>query len=417
MNSTALASLAGVRPVAVLPARGIRAPGVRQDPPRRRDDLDAPNRGVRPLHAPEARRAVAPPRGVRRGQRRRGRRRRRARDQARPQANLGSMLEEASQLEAGIDASENDEVISESTRFKRAPQSSPAFHRQDGRLRGAGDGGESGGRNPPVAVAAAAAAHDQRAPRRRHRDRRSRRGGRRVRRGRRRGLRARPRRRGAAAGFALLKAGQFIGPLKEKAVPSLGQREGKAKAKEGREQGRRRPVRRPEAGGGGDEDRREEGAAKAAAAAGMPAILAASSFAGSSDLNKERLRRALGRSRPQKSGATAAIGRGTWDTRREREKRFARSSSARSRSAPERSRVDIPDEAYGKARKEAGAARRERAAMGPWLGVIVWDCIATRCRCRSSSCVVTGVLVGRKSAAAVRVTERTGSVGRASFIR
>ena len=151
-------------------------------------------------------------------------------------AKSRSMLEEASQLEAGIDASENDEVISESTRFKRAPQSSPGLPTgKMGVSGGDGDGEVWLVGIPPVAVAAAAAAHDQRAPRRRHRDRRTRRGGRRVRRGRRRGLRARPRRRRRRRRVrALLKAGQFIGSnLKEKAVPSLGQQEGKAKAKEG----------------------------------------------------------------------------------------------------------------------------------------------------------------------------------------
>ena len=402
MNSTALASLAGVRPVAVLPARGIRAP-------RASDARGGRTRLVVATISTRRTAACVPS----------TRRRRDA--PSRPLAASGadgadvdddvdalatrleslkaksrSMLEEASQLEAGIDASENDEVISESTRFKRAPQSSPGLPTGKmgvsaadavagsataksgwskspqsqsqppqppttnallagviaiGGLAAAGAASAAGvaaGSEPVLAVA------------------------------------------GAAAGFALLKAGQFIGSnLKEKAVPSLGQQEGKAKAKEGAAS---------KAGGGGyvapkqaaaatKIDEKKAAAKAAAAAKDADAILAASSFVSSSDLDKERLRRALRTiASTQKSTVTAAaIGAAKVPAgyvNNEQEKKIYEIKQRSKQLLPLNefmAKYGPSDEAYGKARKEA----KELLAPGnvtwkprdTWLKVILWDCI------------------------------------------
>ena len=399
MNSTALASLAGVRPVAVLPARGIRAPRASGNTrlvvatistrrtaacvPSTRRRRDAPSR---PLAASGADGAdvdddvdalVTRLESLK--------------------AKSRSMLEEASQLEAGIDASENDEVISESTRFKRAPQSSPGL--PTGKMgvsaadavadQATGSGwskspqsqSQSQPPQPPttnallagvIAIGGLAAAGAASAA----------------------GVAAGSEPvlafAGAAAGFALLKAGQFIGSnLKEKAVPSLGQQEGKAKAKEGAAS---------KAGGGGyvapkqaaaatKIDEKKAAARAAAASKDADAILAASSFVSSSDLDKERLRRALRTiASTQKSTVTAAaigaakVPAGYVNNEQERKIYEIKQRSKQLLPLNEfMAKYGPSDEAYGKARKEA----KELLAPGnvtwkprdTWLKVILWDCI------------------------------------------
>ena len=395
MNSTALASLAGVRPVAVLPARGIRAPRASGNTrlvvatistrrtaacvPSTRRRRDAPSR---PLAASGADGAdvdddvdalVTRLESLK--------------------AKSRSMLEEASQLEAGIDASENDEVISESTRFKRAPQSSPGLPTGKMGVSGATATAKSGWSKSPqsqsqsqppqppttnallagvitiggLAAAGAASAAGVAA-----------------------GSEPVLAVAGAAAGFALLKAGQFIGSnLKEKAVPSLGQQEGKAKAKEGAAS---------KAGGGGyvapkqaaaatKIDEKKAAAKAAAAVKDADAILAASSFVSSSDLDKERLRRALRTiASTQKSTVTAAaIGAAQVPAgyvNNEQEKKIYEIKQRSKQLLPLNefmAKYGPSDEAYGKARKEA----KELLAPGnvtwkprdTWLKVILWDCI------------------------------------------
>ena len=395
MNSTALASLAGVRPVAVLPARGIRAPRASGNTrlvvatistrrtaacvPSTRRRRDAPSR---PLAASGADGAdvdddvdalVTRLESLK--------------------AKSRSMLEEASQLEAGIDASENDEVISESTRFKRAPQSSPGLPTGKMGVSGATATAKSGWSKSPqsqsqsqppqppttnallagvIAIGGLAAAGAASAA----------------------GVAAGSEPvlavAGAAAGFALLKAGQFIGSnLKEKAVPSLGQQEGKAKAKEGAAS---------KAGGGGyvapkqaaaatKIDEKKAAAKAAAAVKDADAILAASSFVSSSDLDKERLRRALRTiASTQKSTVTAAaIGAAQVPAgyvNNEQEKKIYEIKQRSKQLLPLNefmAKYGPSDEAYGKARKEA----KELLAPGnvtwkprdTWLKVILWDCI------------------------------------------
>ena len=403
MHSTALASLAGVRPVAVLPARGIRAP-------RASDARGGRTRRVVAMISTR-RTAVCVPSA-----------RRRRDAPSRPLAASGadgadvdddvdalasrleslkaksrSMLEEASQLEAGIDASENDEVISESTRFKRAPKSSPGL--PTGKMgvsaadavadQAAGSGWSKSPQSqsqpqppqPPttnallagvIAIGGLAAAGAASAA----------------------GVAAGSEPvlavAGAAAGFALLKAGQFIGSnLKEKAVPSLGQQEGKAKAKEGAAS---------KAGGGGyvapkqaaaatKIDEKKAAARAAAASKDADAILAASSFVSSSDLDKERLRRALRTiASTQKSTVTAAaigaakVPAGYVNNEQERKIYEIKQRSKQLLPLNEfMARYGPSDEAYGKARKEAN----ELLAPGnvtwkprdTWLKVILWDCI------------------------------------------
>ena len=395
MNSTALASLAGVRPVAVLPARGIRAPRASGNTrlvvatistrrtaacvPSTRRRRDAPSR---PLAASGADGAdvdddvdalVTRLESLK--------------------AKSRSMLEEASQLEAGIDASENDEVISESTRFKRAPQSSPGLPTGKMGVSGATATAKSGWSKSPqsqsqsqppqppttnallagvIAIGGLAAAGAASAA----------------------GVAAGSEPvlafAGAAAGFALLKAGQFIGSnLKEKAVPSLGQQEGKAKAKEGAAS---------KAGGGGyvapkqaaaatKIDEKKAAARAAAASKDADAILAASSFVSSSDLDKERLRRALRTiASTQKSTVTAAaigaakVPAGYVNNEQERKIYEIKQRSKQLLPLNEfMAKYGPSDEAYGKARKEA----KELLAPGnvtwkprdTWLKVILWDCI------------------------------------------
>ena len=234
MPSIALASVAGVRPTAVLPARGIRSARRLGAKISTRSSLC---RGAVyfPSRRHHARRVASRPLAASGGA-----------DGGNVdddvdalssrleslKAKSRSMLEEASQLEAGIDASENDEVISESTRIKRSPSRSasglpvgkmgvadavagipsPSQQSQQsqppqppttnallagvvavGGLAAAGAASAAGvaaGSEPVLAIV------------------------------------------GAAAGFALLKTGQLIGSnLKEKAVPALGKQEAKAREK------------------------------------------------------------------------------------------------------------------------------------------------------------------------------------------
>ena len=126
MPSIALASVAGVRPTAVLPARGIRSARRLAAKISTRSSLC---RGAVyfPSRHHHARRVASRPLAASGGA-----------DGGNVdddvdalssrleslKAKSRSMLEEASRLEAGIDASENDEVISESTRIKRSPSRS-----------------------------------------------------------------------------------------------------------------------------------------------------------------------------------------------------------------------------------------------------------------------------------------------------
>ena len=399
MHSTALASLAGVRPVAVLPARGIRS-DARGGKPRRVVAMISTRRTA--ARVPSARRRRDAP--------------------SRPLAASGadgadvdddvdalasrleslkaksrSMLEEASQLEAGIDASENDEVISESTRFKRAPKSSPGL--PTGKMgvsaadavadQAAGSGWSKSPQSqsqpqppqPPttnallagvIAIGGLAAAGAASAA----------------------GVAAGSEPvlavAGAAAGFALLKAGQFIGSnLKEKAVPSLGQQEGKAKAKakEGAANKTGGYVAPEQAATATKIDEKKAAARAAAAAKDADAILAASSFVSSSDLDKERLRRALRTiASTQKSTVTAAATGAAkvpaGYVNNEQEKKIYEIKQRSKQLLPLNefmARYGPSDEAYGKARKEAN----ELLAPGnvtwkprdTWLKVILWDCI------------------------------------------
>ena len=407
MNSTALASLAGVRPVAVLPARGIRAP-------RASDARGARTRLVVATISTRRTAACVPS----------TRRRRDA--PSRPLAASGadgadvdddvdalatrleslkaksrSMLEEASQLEAGIDASENDEVISESTRIKRSPSRS-ASGLPVGKMgvadavAGMQPGGGSQQSQPPqppttnallagvVAVGGLAAAGAASAA----------------------GVAAGSEPVlaivGAAAGFALLKTGQLIGSnLKEKAVPALGKQEAKAREKAA---GGYVAPKQAAAATVIDE---KKAAAKAASDSAMKsksatasndadAILAASSFVGASDLDKARLRRALRTiastqkatsvSTSASAAASTSVPAGYVNNEQERKIYEMKRRSKELGTLNEfLDKYGPPDEVYGRAKAEKAVERQAAELIAPgnvtwkprdtWLKVILWDCI------------------------------------------
>ena len=307
MPSIALASVAGVRPTAVLPARGIQHPGGSA----RRLAAKISTRSFLcrgavyfPSRHHHARRVASRPLAASGGA-----------DGGNVdddvdalssrleslKAKSRSMLEEASQLEAGIDASENDEVISESTRIKRSPSRS-ASGLPVGKM-GVADavagipssrqpsGEQSQPPQPPttnallagvVAVGGLAAAGAASAA----------------------GVAAGSEPVlaivGAAAGFALLKTGQLIGSnLKEKAVPALGKQEAKAREKAAggyvapKQAAAATVIDEKKAAAKAASEAAAELAKSATASNDADAILAASSFVGASDLDKARLRRAL----------------------------------------------------------------------------------------------------------------------------
>ena len=301
MPSIALASVAGVRPTAVLPARGIRSARRLGAKISTRSSLC---RGAVyfPSRRHHARRVASRPLAASGGA-----------DGGNVdddvdalssrleslKAKSRSMLEEASQLEAGIDASENDEVISESTRIKRSPSRS-ASGLPVGKM-GVADAvagipsrQQSQQSQPPqppttnallagvVAVGGLAAAGAASAA----------------------GVAAGSEPVlaivGAAAGFALLKTGQLIGSnLKEKAVPALGKQEAKAREKAAggyvapKQAAAATVIDEKKAAAKAASDSAESKSKSATASNDADAILAASSFVGASDLDKARLRRAL----------------------------------------------------------------------------------------------------------------------------
>ena len=306
MPSIALARVAGVRPTAVLPARGIQHPG--GNARRLAAKISTRSSLCRgavyfPSRHHHARRVASRPLAASGGA-----------DGGNVdddvdalssrleslKAKSRSMLEEASQLEAGIDASENDEVISESTRIKRSPSRS-ASGLPVGKM-GVADavagipssrqpsGEQSQPPQPPttnallagvVAVGGLAAAGAASAA----------------------GVAAGSEPVlaivGAAAGFALLKTGQLIGSnLKEKAVPALGKQEAKAREKAAggyvapKQAAAATVIDEKKAAAKAASDSAEL-AKSATASNDADAILAASSFVGASDLDKARLRRAL----------------------------------------------------------------------------------------------------------------------------
>ena len=312
------------------------------------------------------------------------------------------MLEEASQLEAGIDASENDEVISESTRIKRSPSRSasglpvgkmgvadavagipsPSQQSQQsqppqppttnallagvvavGGLAAAGAASAAGvaaGSEPVLAIV------------------------------------------GAAAGFALLKTGQLIGSnLKEKAVPALGKQEAKAREKAA---GGYVAPKQAAAATVIDE---KKAAAKAASDSAMKsksatasndadAILAASSFVGASDLDKARLRRALRTiastqkatsvSTSASAAASTSVPAGYVNNEQERKIYEMKRRSKELGTLNEfLDKYGPPDEVYGRAKAEKAVERQAAELMPPgnvtwkpretWAKVILWDCV------------------------------------------
>ena len=408
MPSIALASVAGVRPTAVLPARGIQHPGG----------------NARRVAAKISTRSSLCRGAVYFPSRRHARR-----VASRPLAASGgadggnvdddvdalssrleslkaksrSMLEEASQLEAGIDASENDEVISESTRIKRSPSRSasglpvgkmgvadavagipsPSQQSQQsqppqppttnallagvvavGGLAAAGAASTAGvaaGSEPVLAIV------------------------------------------GAAAGFALLKTGQLIGSnLKEKAVPALGKQEAKAREKAGggyvapKQAATATVIDEKKAAAKAASDSAEL-AKSATASNDADAILAASSFVGASDLDKARLRRALRTiASTQKAtsvstsaasaAASTSVPAGYVNNEQERKIYEMKQRSKELGTLNEfLDKYGPPDEVYGRAKAEKAVERQAAELMPPgnvtwkpretWAKVILWDCV------------------------------------------
>ena len=402
MPSIALASVAGVRPTAVLPARGIRSARRLGAKISTRSSLC---RGAVyfPSRRHHARRVASRPLAASGGA-----------DGGNVdddvdalssrleslKAKSRSMLEEASQLEAGIDASENDEVISESTRIKRSPSRSasglpvgkmgvadavagipsPSQQSQQsqppqppttnallagvvavGGLAAAGAASAAGvaaGSEPVLAIV------------------------------------------GAAAGFALLKTGQLIGSnLKEKAVPALGKQEAKAREKAAggyvapKQAAAATVIDEKKAAAKAASDSAEL-AKSATASNDADAILAASSFVGASDLDKARLRRALRTiASTQKatsvstSAASTSVPAGYVNNEQERKIYEMKQRSKELGTLNEfLDKYGPPDEVYGRAKAEKAVEKRQAAELMPpgnvtwkpretWLKVILWDCV------------------------------------------
>lgn len=408
MPSIALASVAGVRPTAVLPARGIQRPG--GSARRLAAKISTRSSLCRgavyfPSRHHHARRVASRPLAASGGA-----------DGGNVdddvdalssrleslKAKSRSMLEEASQLEAGIDASENDEVISESTRIKRSPSRS-ASGLPVGKMgvadavAGMQPGGGSQQSQPPqppttnallagvVAIGGLAAAGAASAA----------------------GVAAGSEPVlaivGAAAGFALLKTGQLIGSnLKEKAVPALGKQEAKAREKAG-------GYVAPKQAAAATVIDEKKAAAKAASDSAMKsksksvtasndadAILAASSFVGASDLDKARLRRALRTiastqkatsvSTSAASMASTSVPAGYVNNEQERKIYEIKKRSKELGTLNEfLDKYGPPDEVYGRAKAEKAVERQAAELMPPgnvtwkpretWLKVILWDCV------------------------------------------
>ena len=399
MPSIALASVAGVRPTAVLPARGIRNARRLGAKISTRSSL---SRGAVyfPSRHHHARRVASRPLAASGGA-----------DGGNVdddvdalssrleslKAKSRSMLEEASQLEAGIDASENDEVISESTRIKRSPSRS-ASGLPVGKMgvadavAGMQPGGGSQQSQPPqppttnallagvVAVGGLAAAGAASAA----------------------GVAAGSEPVlaivGAAAGFALLKTGQLIGSnLKEKAVPALGKQEAKAREKAGgyvapKQAAAATVIDEKKAAAKAASDSAEL-AKSATASNDADAILAASSFVGASDLDKARLRRALRTiASTQKatsvsaSTASTSVPAGYVNNEQERKIYEMKRRSKELGTLNEfLDKYGPPDEVYGRAKAEKAVERQAAELMPPgnvtwkpretWAKVILWDCV------------------------------------------
>lgn len=402
MPSIALASVAGVRPTAVLPARGIRSARRLGAKISTRSSLC---RGAVyfPSRHHHARRVASRPLAASGGA-----------DGGNVdddvdalssrleslKAKSRSMLEEASQLEAGIDASENDEVISESTRIKRSPSKS-ASGLPVGKMgvadavAGMQPGGGSQQSQPPqppttnallagvVAVGGLAAAGAASAA----------------------GVAAGSEPVlaivGAAAGFALLKTGQLIGSnLKEKAVPALGKQEAKAREKAAggyvapKQAAAATVIDEKKAAAKAASDSAMKSAAKSATASNdADAILAASSFVGASDLDKARLRRALRTiASTQKatsvstSAASTSVPAGYVNNEQERKIYEMKRRSKELGTLNEfLDKYGPPDEVYGRAKAEKAVERQAAELMPPgnvtwkpretWAKVILWDCV------------------------------------------
>lgn len=402
MPSIALASVAGVRPTAVLPARGIRSARRLGAKISTRSSLC---RGAVyfPSRHHHARRVASRPLAASGGA-----------DGGNVdddvdalssrleslKAKSRSMLEEASQLEAGIDASENDEVISESTRIKRSPSRS-ASGLPVGKM-GVADavagipssrqpsGEQSQPPQPPttnallagvVAVGGLAAAGAASAA----------------------GVAAGSEPVlaivGAAAGFALLKTGQLIGSnLKEKAVPALGKQEAKAREKAAggyvapKQAAAATVIDEKKAAAKAASDSAEL-AKSATASNDADAILAASSFVGASDLDKARLRRALRTiASTQKatsvstSAASTSVPAGYVNNEQERKIYEMKRRSKELGTLNEfLDKYGPPDEVYGRAKAEKAVERQAAELMPPgnvtwkpretWAKVILWDCV------------------------------------------
>ena len=402
MPSIALASVAGVRPTAVLPARGIRSARRLAAKISTRSSLC---RGAVyfPSRHHHARRVASRPLAASGGA-----------DGGNVdddvdalssrleslKAKSRSMLEEASQLEAGIDASENDEVISESTRIKRSPSRS-ASGLPVGKM-GVADavagipssrqpsGEQSQPPQPPttnallagvVAVGGLAAAGAASAA----------------------GVAAGSEPVlaivGAAAGFALLKTGQLIGSnLKEKAVPALGKQEAKAREKAAggyvapKQAAAATVIDEKKAAAKAASDSAEL-AKSATASNDADAILAASSFVGASDLDKARLRRALRTiASTQKatsvstSAASTSVPAGYVNNEQERKIYEMKRRSKELGTLNEfLDKYGPPDEVYGRAKAEKAVERQAAELMPPgnvtwkpretWAKVILWDCV------------------------------------------
>ena len=409
MPSIALASVAGVRPTAVLPARGIQRPGgsARRLAAKISTRSSLSGGAVYfPSRHHHARRIASRPFAASGGA-----------DGGNVdddvdalssrleslKAKSRSMLEEASQLEAGIDASENDEVISESTRIKRSPSRS-ASGLPVGKM-GVADavagipssrqpsGEQSQPPQPPttnallagvVAVGGLAAAGAASAA----------------------GVAAGSEPVlaivGAAAGFALLKTGQLIGSnLKEKAVPALGKQEAKAREKAGggyvapKQAAAATVIDEKKAAAKAASDSAEL-AKSATASNDADAILAASSFVGASDLDKARLRRALRTiastqkatsvSTSAASAASTSVPAGYVNNEQERKIYEMKRRSKELGTLNEfLDKYGPPDEVYGRAKAEKAVERQAAELMPPgnvtwkpretWAKVILWDCV------------------------------------------
>ena len=409
MPSIALASVAGVRPTAVLPARGIQRPG--GSARRLAAKISTRSSLCRgavyfPSRHHHARRVASRPLAASGGA-----------DGGNVdddvdalssrleslKAKSRSMLEEASQLEAGIDASENDEVISESTRIKRSPSRS-ASGLPVGKM-GVADavagipssrqpsGEQSQPPQPPttnallagvVAVGGLAAAGAASAA----------------------GVAAGSEPVlaivGAAAGFALLKTGQLIGSnLKEKAVPALGKQEAKAREKAAggyvapKQAAAATVIDEKKAAAKAASEAAAELAKSATASNDADAILAASSFVGASDLDKARLRRALrtiASTQKATSVSTAAsmgktsVPAGYVNNEQERKIYEMKQRSKELGTLNEfLDKYGPPDEVYGRAKAEKAVERQATELIAPgnvtwkpretWLKVILWDCV------------------------------------------